>query len=259
MNFSMGFWATVPMIGEAEADVLAAFVESPVWGLKLKHFTPMKRPKTPWLRRPGVLRDHERHLIRAAFVHPDSTIVYIDSAEKSTHEWAGLSVEIERTAWRPILTMDGRRWLPNKRSERHGWVDEVTGVFDRLRVDNAIIVVQTDDAVMSETTLGGIVVNDVVQHPFPDQLERMALAREKLGGQYIRFPRWGTLLSPGHLERLGGAARVVEVVQPAIVRALSGGTYFQLTERVADALSETAMEKQARFVELAAPLLPPPR
>jgi hypothetical protein len=53
-------------------------------------------------------------------------------------------------------------------------------------------------------------------------------------------------------------AAIERAVEPAMVRTLPGGVYFQLTASVADAMGDEAMEKQRRFTELAEPLLPPP-
>lgn len=74
----------------------------------------------------------------------------------------------------------------------------------------------------------------------------------------VRFPRRGTISSRTQVDALGGAdAR--RGVQPAVVRPLGDAAiYVQLTADVASATSEEARDKQARFSELAAPLLPPP-
>jgi hypothetical protein len=74
----------------------------------------------------------------------------------------------------------------------------------------------------------------------------------------MRFPRWGTLVNHAHVAQLGGVAAIERAVEPAMVRTLAGGVYFQLTASVADAMRDEAMEKQRRFTELAEPLLPPP-
>lgn len=74
----------------------------------------------------------------------------------------------------------------------------------------------------------------------------------------MRFPRWGTVVNHAHVAQLGGVAAIERAVEPAMVRTLTGGVYFQLTASVADAMGAEAMEKQRRFTELAEPLLPPP-
>jgi hypothetical protein len=77
--------------------------------------------------------------------------------------------------------------------------------------------------------------------------------------KYMRFPRWGTLVNRQHVAQLGGVEAIERAVEPALVRQLSGGVYFQLTSSVATAMSEEAMAKQQRFTALAEPLLPPPQ
>jgi hypothetical protein len=56
---------------------------------------------------------------------------------------------------------------------------------------------------------------------------------------------------------IGGRTKVIDVVEPAVVQDVGPLVYFQLTERVGDALAPAAEAKRARFEELVAPLLPP--
>ncbi len=123
-----------------------------------------------------------------------------------------------------------------------------------------IAVMSSSNEITTECSETEISQDGVLAHPFPEESARLhAFAnRELLGTKYMRFPRWGTLVNNVHVAQLGGAAEIERAVEPAIVRPLSGGVYFQLTSMVAAAMSDEAIEKQRRFTELAAPLLPPP-
>jgi len=99
--------------------------------------------------------------------------------------------------------------------------------------------------------------SDVSVHPNPDEIDRYARVSPQLGDTYVRAPRWGTYLSPRHLDAVGGRAKVIAEVQPASVREIGQLTYFQLSERVEDALSSATEAKRAKFEALVAPLLPP--
>lgn len=102
----------------------------------------------------------------------------------------------------------------------------------------------------------GTLRNFVLQHPYPEQFERMGRAEQMRGNASIRFPRWGTLLSHEHIAALGGLEKIQQHVQPALVAPCGAGLYFQLTDSVATAMSTEALAKQEKFIELAQPLLP---
>jgi len=262
VNFSMGLWATIPAIDEARAEILAALIESDVWGKPLKFFSSNARPGEKLVRRPGALFKRDRAFLRDVLRDPRVGSVHMSAAPLTRGEVdeAHISIDVNLESWECALTMDGRRWLPNSRTQREAWVEAIVTAFDRLGSTQAIILVHEKYSVFSETTLTGYGSSSGgIHHPWPDEFDRVAHLRGRLGVDQIRFPRWGTLLSPAHLERMGGVARIVEVVQPAVVRELSGGTYFQLTDRVATSTSEESLDRQRRFIELAAPLLPPPR
>jgi hypothetical protein len=114
-------------------------------------------------------------------------------------------------------------------------------------------------SVFAEATGTAIWHNDVFSYPFPEEFERMRGENARLiGTRYMRFPRWGTLVSHAHVAELGGIDAVTGSVNPAVVRPLSGGVYFQLTDSVATAGSDEAAAKQQAFTEVGAKLLPPP-
>jgi hypothetical protein len=118
---------------------------------------------------------------------------------------------------------------------------------------------ETLSEISSECSEGGVLRYGNLLHPFPEQYERMRGANRKhIGTRYMRFPRWGTLVSHAHVAELGGIDAIVGSVNPAMVRPLSGGVYFQLTDSVATAGSDEAAAKQQAFTEVAAKLLPPP-
>jgi len=56
---------------------------------------------------------------------------------------------------------------------------------------------------------------------------------------------------------IGARDKVIASVEPAIVRDVGPLVYFQLTERVSDALAPAAEMKRTIFEQLVAPLVPP--
>ncbi|CAN5143420.1 hypothetical protein BH11MYX1_BH11MYX1_47220 [soil metagenome] len=94
-------------------------------------------------------------------------------------------------------------------------------------------------------------------HPNPAEIDRYARVSPQLGDTYLRAPCWGTYLSPRHLDAIGGRAKVIAEVQPAIIRELGQLTYFQLSKGVEDALTPATETKRTKFEALVAPLLPP--
>ncbi len=76
-----------------------------------------------------------------------------------------------------------------------------------------------------------------------------------IGRRYARHPRWGTYLHDGHLEAIGGLARVKAEVEPARVDRVGELTYIQLTESIETALTPVAGERRRRLEDLMAPIL----
>lgn len=93
----------------------------------------------------------------------------------------------------------------------------------------------------------------------------MELSRDEVGhitdlmyfrsqwGDVIRGPAWGTFLGPSHVDRLGGAAKVIASAPCARVTSLSsGGGYLQATatdEPILEGDASQALAKLALFLD----------
>ena len=119
----------------------------------------------------------------------------------------------------------------------------------------------------ADTTLGSIVLDsrgrgEIDLGPgaeFIAQNRRANYWRDKLGGTYVRHPRWGTYLRRAHVDQIGGTDRIRERVAPAKIVELGALVFVQLTERFDDALSAEADARRRAFEELLAPIVAPPR
>lgn len=211
------------------------------------------------VRRPGRVRKEElREVVAGLLAHPTVSRVALRAAAKDVAEDAQIVVET-----RPIPplygTSFGSHWIPPTEPARvDPWAREIVDYFDAVGVTHAAVFVMNGDGALIEGSFVGITRNGVSLHPFPDQFERMQWVSEReRGTTYVRYPRWGTLYSHDQVAKLGGAAAIEAAVQPAVIRELSGGIYFQITDSVATAATDEALEKQRAFWRIAEPLLPP--
>lgn len=89
------------------------------------------------------------------------------------------------------------------------------------------------------------------------EIDRVHRHRAALGERYIRPPAWGTYLKRAHVDAIGGRDKIVEIVRPDVIRDIGDLVYFQLSERVADAITAETERKRRAFEELAAPITVP--
>jgi hypothetical protein len=141
------------------------------------------------------------------------------------------------------------------------WLERTLAYLDASGSTAGVIVAMASAAeAASECSDGTVSPNGRLAHPWPEQVVRMKGANAAyLGTRHMRFPRWGTLVSYDHLAALGGLDAIAAAITPARTLSLSGGVFIQLTDSVTTAMGDEAMAKQRAFIELAAPLLPPPR
>ena len=247
--------ATDGPLREVAGDLLV----SPAWGATPRYFASIATPGHKLWRRPGMIPAKSlREVVDAALTSESVSSLSMCSARENGPGFR--SVTFARDALRgPFSMTDGSRpWAPAD-PEVDAWVEAVVTFLDRADAGTGVVTVMNDPSeIMSECTECGVLRNGVLAHPFPEQRERMRESRKHMGTRYMRFPRWGTLVSHDHVSQLGGTEAIAKTVEPAIVRPLSGGVYFQLTKSVATAMSGESAAKQRVFTDLAAPLLPPP-
>lgn len=259
LGFSLAYAPDLPIdrLSAATRRLLA----SNGWEKPLRYFTALTDPGTPMPRRPGSLKKAEvLDVAEEALRFGATTRLTMSTSARSDETFASVSVAPRLFAWsgqtqlhahgkRPLGTPEGRvTWLTDvlqfacATSAFHGVVF-AGGDWREVQVEGEIL----DGWSPGERA-----------HPTYPEWARMSAHDRSVGTRYVRFPRWGTLYSHAHVAALGGVAKIVEVVQPAVVRELPGGVYVQLTDSLDTAQSEEATRKRRAFTELAEPLLPPP-
>lgn len=231
---------------------------SPTWAGELRYVRLSSVPGRKIPRRPGMIPARRlREELGALLLHPDVLDVSLGTSAEVRDGYRGLSWNHDPLFEALSLTHGDR---PAEDDQADAWVDAVVSYADQVASCAGVIVRMEDSSeVGTECWMGSISRNGVIAHPWPDQAARMKGGNARhMGTRYMRFPRWGTLVSHEHVAVLGGVEFIERAVQPALVRSLSGGVYFQLTATVATAMSDEAMAKQRAFIDLAAPLLPPP-
>lgn len=261
-NTTLGFALTFEPDARRRPDLQSALVDivaSPVWGKPLRYCAPQAVPGHA-VPRAGVLtKDALTTSLAAAIAAESTSCVFMSTTAKEDASYARIWFDTQSQPWsKPLCDAAGYR--PWEAATTHAaWLAAVLTLAARAPATmGSVFVMPGPWQASSEGTLGAIMVDGKAVHPYPKQFERMRRAYKELGTRYVRFPRWGTLYSHAHVEALGGIARIIDVVQPAVVRELPGGVYFQLTDSLDTAQSEEATRKRRAFTELAEPLLPPP-
>ena len=258
---AIGISFTMPVGSGARPDLVGSCLDafaSPTWNRPLRYLSLMAEPGRPYPRRRGVLPKGQRDAIaRELLVHPDLCQVTLATATEDAY--AMLAVGTRPHISYPYVSCMGIQWLGADLARQNGWVTAMLDFAARVEAVQGVIPVMNYAATLSEVSFSIIESWDGFRHPFPDEFLRMHDVESRLGTQYVRFPRWGTIYSREHVEQLGGVEHIREVVRPALIRDLGlKAVYFQLTESVATSMSDEALEKQRVFTELAEPLLPPP-
>ncbi|MEZ4402578.1 MAG: hypothetical protein R3B06_21320 [Kofleriaceae bacterium] len=233
---------------------------SPSWDGAPRYFRATTTPgHEPW-RPPGMIpAKNVSEVVDRAFQHDSVSTFGLTTARDTRPDSRGLKfIRHAQHSERFSLTYGER---PMTGEGTQAWLEAVLTFFDQVGGSAGVVVaLWTSDEVVSECGEATISNNGQVQHPYPKQLARMrGLNSEHMGTRYMRFPRWGTLVSHEHVAQLGGVGAISAAVAPAVVRELSGGVYFQLTDSLATARSEEFVTKRKLFTDFAAPLLPPPQ
>lgn len=111
-----------------------------------------------------------------------------------------------------------------------------------------------DVTLSRRVTLSGV---DFVPPDYPRQNERAIHVREKLGGTYVRHPRWGNYLGRGHIAKIGGLDRIRAEVAPAQIVELGNLVFVALTNDPRDALTAECERKRSALEALMAPIVAP--
>src|SRR5690606_30169691 len=115
---------------------------------------------------------------------------------------------------------------------------------------------------LNDVTLNARVGLTGVDFEPPDfalQNNRANYWRDKLGGTYVRHPRWGNYLGRAHIDQIGGLDRIRDEVAPARIVELGNLVYIQLTDDPHDAITAECERKRRALEAVMAPILPPAR
>ena len=133
------------------------------------------------------------------------------------------------------------------------WVGLICELRDELGAPHGIIDFwDTYNRAASDFSL--VNVNDSLPPPFFEQLRAASRARQRLGGQIARHPRWGTWLSRGHVEAIGGVARIRRDVAPAALVEQPNGVFVRLVPLLLKAREAECEGKRVALERLMAPL-----
>lgn len=246
------------------AEDVAAYEDSflsSLWPQPLRYLVTQAIPGRPFPRPAGTISLGERsQVLREVLIHPDLWQVSLATSKATVGGYAQLSVCTRPSIDSEDLRTYGRRPLDlSAPGESDGWVKGMLELADRVGAYHGVVPVMSDPGVLIDISGVNVIADGVPQHPAPAQLERMVSVDRELVTRYVRFPRWGTLLSHAHVQAIGGRARIEDAVHPAVVEEVGRGFYFQLTTTLATAMAQDAQRQQLAFTELAAPLLPPTR
>jgi hypothetical protein len=238
-------------------EIVPALVEAftaKSWTRPLRYYTGIiDAPKTP-PRRPGVLKPKTVGDEVAGLLTSDAlTSVTLQTSARNDDQFSTLTVE---TVVPPHYVFSKLFGYHHVGEGMDAWVADMLACAAAIGAEHGVVCVMNEDGAAAEVSFVARTRDGKSLHPFPDELDGMRRVEREIGTTYVRFPRWGTLYSKGHVDALGGLERIVERVEPAVVREMGGAIYVQLTEHVGGALGDAAAAKQKSFTELATPLLP---
>lgn len=259
---TVGFALTLERAPQPTTDLrahLVKLVTSETWGRSLRYFTSLISPGYERSRRPGVIPKKSLEADLAASIAADENMrIYMSTSTKSDGSSAECWFDTQLRSWSEEGIRCGGQRPVEPGDTVEAWLAAVLSLIEDAPASRAVIFSFNDHrAATSESHRMIMRLNDVIMHPYPKQIQRMTRPGA-ITAHTVRFPRWGTLYSHAHVAALGGVAKIVDAVQPAVVRELPGGVYFQLTGTLEPVESDEATRKRRAFTELAEPLLPPP-
>ncbi|MCW5808167.1 MAG: hypothetical protein KIT31_37805 [Deltaproteobacteria bacterium] len=249
-------------VSESVAEHMVALVRSDGWDLPLRYFSSIARPGEKLVRRPGMLRPKVlASELAAALLAAQTSVAIMSTSARNDSTYADCWFETDAEHWSSSrvhqLQAYGQRPL-GAEPTWNSWLEAVLAFADGARASMGIVCVMDESSTRELSVLMGTSPGDDA-HPLYGQWSRLSRNRREVGERYVRFPRWGTLYSHRHVAAIGGVAKIREVVAPAVVRELSAGVYFQVTDSIASARLPESVEKQRAFEALVEPWLPPPR
>ena len=141
------------------------------------------------------------------------------------------------------------------------WVELMHDMMVALDVGSATIpVFRGKVSCLNDYTLNTrVILSDVDFQPpdYPRENSRAIFWRDKLGGTYVRHPRWGNYLRREHIAKIGGLDRIRSEVAPAQLIELGNLVFIGLTDDPRDALTSECERKRSALEALMAPIVAP--
>lgn len=261
-QIELGFWAVHRrrLYEEPAATELARLLTDERWPWQPRIVRPEQRPGYelyPWPRgkiAAAKLRGVVHDIVRS----PLSLGICLVTAQRQDLDLASLNVRTgqerpsDESSLYPFhaLTLCRGTGLEAGKSIE-GWLELMHELVQLIEAPHALIWASSDyrPIVARQYLTGSVRPENPPEHP-AHEIRRANHARRELGARYIRDPAWGTYLGAEHVAALGGRARIVEAVQPPVVREIGALLYVQLSERVADALAPEVDAKRRAFVAL---------
>jgi hypothetical protein len=269
-----GYYAVRLCHDRARAERVASLLVDPRWPWPPHWATFGKlEPITDSMPSRKAVGTKGRDLLVQGLTNPEllSLRLYRHSKETSNHAHADVESGQEilvLTSENPFTATGQTRGHELPEGARiAAWVELVHELMVALDVANAVIPVwPTATAVMCDTTFLSFIYDtrwgETSLGPPADfalQNDRENYWRSKLGGTYVRYPRWGTTLRRSHLEQIGGLARIRDEVAPARIVELGELAFIQLTDDPATALTAECEHKRRALEAVMAPIIVPPR
>jgi len=266
---TLGFWCIhdQPLHNSDTAREVARILTDPRWPWLPSLVRPMQRPghpTYPWKSgriRAADLRDTVADIVASPLTL--GAMLHLSKQGELDHAWYQVDngqrspSDIDFLYPFHAVAMCRGTELPSGASAV-AWIELMHELVKITRAPHAMIWAGTDwRTIVARQFLSG---NPLPQYP-PDhpahEIDRARRKRRDLGDRWIRSPAWGTYLKPSHVDAIGGREKIVKVVGPDVVRDVGELVYFQLSERVEDAVTAETERKRRAFEELAQPITVP--
>lgn len=205
--------------------------------------------------------------LREGMGSPDYRKLFVYRSSKEADDFAGAELETGQRSFGTKKEKPFESWggtdgdnLPEGKS-LGSWVELIHELMVALDVGSATIpVLKGRTACLNDVTLNTrVTLSNVDFEPpdFPRQNSRAIFWRNKLGGTYVRHPRWGNYLGRAHLDTIGGLDRIRDEVAPARIVELGDLVFIQLTEDPHDAITAECERKRRALEAVMAPIVAP--
>lgn len=245
----------------ARRERIATLVTDPRWLHRFKLLTTVWLPGTPPAPelKGSIAESKLRGAALEVLASPSVASAMFSVSSKESLDHAHLDVNTGRA-----ISINARSNARTRLNEADvdaaatAWVELQHAIIEQLGAIHGVIVASKNEYVVNaEIWLSLTTVAGQVMHPHPDEIRGYAARKDELGHAFVRRPRWGTYLKRAHVAAIGGRDRIVEIVQPEVIREVGELLYVQLTSRVSESTSDAAKRRFVAFAKLIAPITLP--